>query len=538
MATQHINTSHSPCRRSTSQARRQETHRSKQQIKASHSRCRRSISQAPAQATHQRQQVKISQFPCRRCASLRHRINCVAANNKSKPAIPAVDARFRKHPLKKHISGSKSKQASSHVDAPFCNKTPHQRRRSKQHIKTSHSPCTRSTNSRHKWHHNISKLKERPRTALDHYRLDGRQHMMEVLKPSPNPAAHGVGTTSPRQGRLKLLNLLQVACEFAFARGDLVRASHMELRHDLTLRANSLVSPFNDEPVPRQQASPGQARWWPVGIDPGASLDLAGDDTHQRCCVFLALLDALTLRSLVQTSRVVPPQVRGGARVRGSGNSRVRTTGWCRGACGEYRRRADGVIDASSIQRDECGPWVQNNSCSQHRCQAVSAGSSLHRELKRSSGGSERATECACERSENEAPEHFPCGDARTPPVGLRRAVSHERTMASSAICGEVHNASPTWYVDRMTSPAGLNSRTSGAAARSSCAGHRAGSVMARNISASPGLAPRSTSRGLAKVPRLTLAADRGCCRGAPDCFREYTWGATGLDVCRAGSHQ
>ena len=331
---------------------------------------------------------------------------------------------------------------------------------------------------------------------------------MEVLKPSPNPAAHGVGTTSPRQGRLKLLNLLQVACEFAFARGDLVRASHMELRHDLTLRANSLVSPFNDEPVPGQQACAGAGEVVvPVGIDPGASLDLAGDDTHQRCCVFLALLDALTLRSLVQTSRVVPPQVRGGARVRGSGNSRVRTTGWCRGACGEYRRRADGVIDASSIQRDECGPWVQNNSCSRHRCQAVSAGSSLHRELKRSSGGSERATECACERSENEAPEHFPCGDARTPPVGLRRAVSHERTMASSAICGEVHNASPTWYVDRTTSPAGLNSRTSGAVARSSCAGHRAGSVMARNISASPGdSAAVNVSRA-----RESSAPDLGC---------------------------
>jgi len=27
--------------------------------------------------------------------------------------------------------------------------------------------------------------------------------MIEVLKTSPNPAAHGVGTTSPRQGRLK-----------------------------------------------------------------------------------------------------------------------------------------------------------------------------------------------------------------------------------------------------------------------------------------------------------------------------------------------
>ena len=27
--------------------------------------------------------------------------------------------------------------------------------------------------------------------------------MIEVLKTSPNPVAHGVGTTSPRQGRLK-----------------------------------------------------------------------------------------------------------------------------------------------------------------------------------------------------------------------------------------------------------------------------------------------------------------------------------------------
>ena len=34
-------------------------------------------------------------------------------------------------------------------------------------------------------------------------RLNGKQDTTKVLRASPNPAAHGVGTTSPRQGRLK-----------------------------------------------------------------------------------------------------------------------------------------------------------------------------------------------------------------------------------------------------------------------------------------------------------------------------------------------
>ena len=52
------------------------------------------------------------------------RISGVATNSKSKPALPRVDARFRKHPYKKHIShiasNGKSKTAVRPVAARFC----------------------------------------------------------------------------------------------------------------------------------------------------------------------------------------------------------------------------------------------------------------------------------------------------------------------------------------------------------------------------------------------------------------------------------
>ena len=73
-------------------------------------------------------------------------------HSKSKPAIPHVDARFRKHRHKKRISGiaanSKSKPSThssgKHSISQAQAKETHQWHRSKQQIKTSSSPCKRS----------------------------------------------------------------------------------------------------------------------------------------------------------------------------------------------------------------------------------------------------------------------------------------------------------------------------------------------------------------------------------------------------------
>ena len=51
----------------------------------------------------------------------------------------------------------------------------------------------------------------------------------------------------------------------------------------------------------------------------------------------------------------------------------------------------------------------------------------------------------------------------------------------------EVRSASPTWCAERRTSSDGLYCRTSGAGARSGCAGRRAGSVSASSVAALPG---------------------------------------------------
>ena len=100
--------------------------------------CRHSIPQAPAS---RQPTIPPVDARFRKHLSKKH-ISGIAASSKSKPAIPDVDARFRKHPLKKHTSSSRSKPASSYVDARFCKlKTPHQWHRSEHQIKTSHSPC-------------------------------------------------------------------------------------------------------------------------------------------------------------------------------------------------------------------------------------------------------------------------------------------------------------------------------------------------------------------------------------------------------------
>ena len=137
----------------------------------------------------------------------------IASNGKPKPAIPDVDARFRKHLLKKQINGSKPKPANSHVDARFCD------RPLKKHISgiaanSKSTPAIPRVNARVRKHqletqvatHKLSKLKERPCTVMDRAETTdwmGKHHMIEVLKISPNPAVHGVGATLPRPGRLK-----------------------------------------------------------------------------------------------------------------------------------------------------------------------------------------------------------------------------------------------------------------------------------------------------------------------------------------------
>ena len=97
----------------------------------------------------------LQNFPCR-CSVLQEApkrnalVSGITANSKSKPASPLVDARVRKHQLETRV-------ASQQIQAQG---------------KTAHS--TRSCRN---------------------YRLDGKQHMIEVLKTSPNPAARGVEMT-------------------------------------------------------------------------------------------------------------------------------------------------------------------------------------------------------------------------------------------------------------------------------------------------------------------------------------------------------
>ena len=47
----------------------------------------------------------------------KHPLKKHVSGNKSRPAVPHVDARLRRHTLKEHISGSKSKPGIPHVDA-------------------------------------------------------------------------------------------------------------------------------------------------------------------------------------------------------------------------------------------------------------------------------------------------------------------------------------------------------------------------------------------------------------------------------------
>ena len=178
--------------------------------------CRHSIPRAHARDTHQWQhntsKPAIPHVDARFRKNLRQKhISGITASSKSKPAIPDVDARFRKHPLKKHISDSKSKPAISHVDARFC-KQPLKKcisciaanSESKPAILLGRRSVTQAhagTNSRH----NVQAQEKTAHStgSRRNYRLNGKQHVIEVLKAGPNPAAHGVGTTSPRQGRRK-----------------------------------------------------------------------------------------------------------------------------------------------------------------------------------------------------------------------------------------------------------------------------------------------------------------------------------------------
>ena len=129
---------------------RPQWHRNKKQIKTSPSPCKRSNLQTAAQETPQSsvasQQTANQNQPF---ASSRSGNSGIAANSKSKTAIPHADDRFGKQTLTKHIgsitTNSKSTPAILHVDARF----------RKQQFQT------------HLGSQPLSKLKEGPRTVLD-----------------------------------------------------------------------------------------------------------------------------------------------------------------------------------------------------------------------------------------------------------------------------------------------------------------------------------------------------------------------------------
>ena len=145
VASRHIKTSHSPCRRSISRAiAPRRTSVASQLIKASRSPCRRSISKAPAHDIRQGQHstskpaiphvdarfyihsveahttkvithnITLKQKPAIRNVSARfHRQPVETYVVTHQLAIPYVDARFQKHPLGTHVRGSTAHQNQS-----------------------------------------------------------------------------------------------------------------------------------------------------------------------------------------------------------------------------------------------------------------------------------------------------------------------------------------------------------------------------------------------------------------------------------------
>ena len=161
MASRHIQTIHSPYRRSISRAiAPRRTSVASQLIKASRSPYRRSISKIPAhdirQGQHNTSKPPIPHIDARlyilgrstygqNNLRLKKHISGIAANTKSKPAMPHADAPFCKQPLKNRISGittnSTSRPTIPRVDARFCkrplkNRLKLQWHRSKEQIKT------------------------------------------------------------------------------------------------------------------------------------------------------------------------------------------------------------------------------------------------------------------------------------------------------------------------------------------------------------------------------------------------------------------
>ena len=93
-----------------------------QHINTSHSACRRSIPQEPAGDTHPRD------------------------HNTSKPAIPHADAPFHKHPLQMHLNGINTHQKQPFSMYTLVSTAPaRDKHQWHQHTTTSHSACRRST---------------------------------------------------------------------------------------------------------------------------------------------------------------------------------------------------------------------------------------------------------------------------------------------------------------------------------------------------------------------------------------------------------
>ena len=161
-ASQHIKTSNSPCRRSSTSTRSRHPSVASRRIKTNHP---HGEVHAPSVETERQKVTKdegISGLP--------------KQNNPT--TLPGhVDPRT--HEGKLFNSWRFSGDGSCHEETPFSpgsTSTCHAR---------SQGNLAHSTRSRR------------------NKRLNGKQDTTKVLRASPNPAAHGVGTTSPRQGRLK-----------------------------------------------------------------------------------------------------------------------------------------------------------------------------------------------------------------------------------------------------------------------------------------------------------------------------------------------